>query len=98
MGAWSPEQKKDEIRNEHVSGSGKVEPESKKITERSRKWYGHDIRRDDRHMLRIINQYREETEIEEDRKPGGKTCERDMESLGLKEGDALDRTKWKEKR
>ena len=28
------------------------------------------------------------------RKPGGKTRKRDMESVGLKEEDVLDRTNW----
>ena len=37
----------------------------------------------------------QERDGEEDIKPGGKTRVKDMESVGLKEEDALDRTTWK---
>ena len=40
-----------------------------------------------------MHQY-QERDGEEDRKPCGKTCVK-VESVGLKEDDALDRTKWK---
>ena len=36
----------------------------------------------------------QERDGEEDRKPSGKTCV-NMKRVGLKEEDALDRTKWK---
>ena len=41
-----------------------------------------------------MHQY-QERDGEEERKPGKDSCKRDMESVGLKEEDALDRTKWK---
>ena len=44
--------KKHKIRNEHVRGSMKVAPATKKITEKTLKWYGHVKRWDERHVLR----------------------------------------------
>ena len=46
--------KKDKIRNEHVRGSVKVSPMTKKIREKRLKWYGHDKRRDKGHVLRSV--------------------------------------------
>ena len=43
--------------------------------------------------MKSTHQY-QERHIEEDRKPGGKTRVRDMESVWLKEEGILDRTKW----
>ena len=40
-----------------------------------------------------MHQYKER-DGEEDRQPGGKTRVKDMETVGLKEEDVLDRTKW----
>ena len=44
--------KTDTIRNEHVRGSVKVAPATKKITEKRLKWYGHDKRGDEGHVPR----------------------------------------------
>ena len=72
--------KKDRILNEHVRGSLKVAPVTKEITvitEKRLKWCRHAKRRDEGHMLGRM------LDVEE----------RDMESVGLKEEDALDRIK-----
>ena len=42
MDVWSHE---DKIRNQHVRGSGKVAPVTKKTTEKRKQWYNHDKRR-----------------------------------------------------
>ena len=44
--------KKDKNRNEHVRGSVKVAPVTKKVTEKRLKWYRHVKRRDEGHVLR----------------------------------------------
>ena len=44
--------KKDKIRNEHVTGSVKVAPVTKQITEKRLKWYGRVKRREERYVLR----------------------------------------------
>ena len=43
---------KDKIRNEHVRGSVKVAPVTKKITEKRLKWYGRIKRRGEGHILK----------------------------------------------
>ena len=55
--------KKDNIRIEHVRGSVKVAPVTKKITEKMLRWYGHVKRMDVlRRMLDAPVGYRKETE------------------------------------
>ena len=54
--------KKDKIRKEHVRGSVKVAPVTKKITEKRLKWYRHVTRRNEGHLLRFFldaHQYQE---------------------------------------
>ena len=90
--------RKDKIRNEHIRGTTKVAQASRKITERRLKWYG--ARHEDGRRSRS-----EESDAESDtgeRKRGRpKTrwkdvCKRDMQTVGLREGDAGDRAYWKE--
>ena len=64
--------KKYNTRNEHVRGSVKVAPVTKKITEKKVKWYGHVKRKDGWLVLRMLDV--PERDGEEDRKPFGKTC------------------------
>ena len=53
-------------------------------------------KRDERHVLTRMLDYRyQERDGEYDRKTGGKTRKRDMESVVLKADDELDRTKRK---
>ena len=109
--------KKDKIRKEHVRGSVEVSPVTKRITEKSLKWYGHVKSRDEGHVLRrmldaLVSTSKEKgrractkkdvrctsTRKETERKTETRrkdSCKSDMESAGLKEKDALDRTKWK---
>ena len=82
--------KKDDIRKEHVRGSVKVAPVTKKITEKRLKWYGHIKRRDEGHVLRRMT----DSQLPGKRRKGRQktrwrdSCERHMESAGLK------RTYW----
>ena len=52
MDVWSHEERR--IRNEHVRGSVKVAPVTKKITEKRLKWYGLVKRKDEGRVLRRI--------------------------------------------
>ena len=44
--------KTDKIRKEHVRGSVKVTPVTKKVTEKRLKWYKHVKRKEEGHVLR----------------------------------------------
>ena len=69
--------RKDKIRNEHIRGTTKVVHESRKITERRLKWYGHDMRMEEDHVVRrgmtkaIPGKGREG-----DQRQGGRMCTR----------------------
>ena len=85
--------RKDKIRNEHIRGTTKVAQASRKITERRLKWYGHVMRmEEDRVVKRVMTKA-----IPGKRKRGRpKTrwkdaCKRDMQTVGLREGDEGDR-------
>ena len=60
------------------------------------KWYGHVKRMDRGHVLRMLD-----APVPGKRRRGRQTtrwkdsCKGDRESVGLKEEDVLDRTKWK---
>ena len=89
--------KTDQIRNEHVRGSVKVAPVTKKITEKRLKWYGHVKRRDEGHVLRRTldapvpgKRWRGRQKIR-----WKDSCNKDLESVWLRVNDILDRTKWK---
>ena len=88
----------DKIRNEHIRGTTKVVQASRKIMERRLKWYGHVMRMEEDHVVRRVMT----KAIPGKRKRGRpKTrwkdvCKRDMQTVGLKEGDEGDRAYWKE--
>ena len=90
--------RKDKIRNEHIRGTTKVVQASRKITERRLKWYGHVMRMEEDHVVRRVMT----KAIPGKRKRGRpKTrwkdvCKRDMQTVGLREGDEGDRAYWKE--
>ena len=90
--------RKDKIRNEHIRGTTKVAQASRKITERRLKWYGHVIRMEEDHVVKRVMT----KAIPGKRKRGRpKTrwkdvCKRDMQNVGLREGDEGDRAYWKE--
>ena len=90
--------RKDKIRNEHIRGTTKVAQASRKITERRLKWYGHVMRMEEDHVVKRVMT----KAIPGKRKRGRpKTrwkdvCKRDMQTVGLTEGDEGDRAYWKE--
>ena len=90
--------RKDKIRNEHIRGTTKVAQASRKITERRLKWYGHVMRMEEDHVVKRVTT----KAIPGKRKRGRpKTrwkdvCKMDMQTVGLREGDAGDRDYWKE--
>ena len=90
--------RKDKIRNEHIRGTTKVAQASRKITERRLKWYGHVMKMEEDHVVKRVMT----KAIPGKRKRGRpKTrwkdvCKRDMQTVGLREGDAGDRAYWKE--
>ena len=90
--------RKDKIRNEHIRGTTKVAQASRKITERRLKWYGHVMRMEEDHVVKRVMT----KAIPGKRKRGRpKTrwkdvCKRDMQTVGLREGDEGDRAYWKE--
>ena len=90
--------RKDKIRNEHIRGTTKVAQAPRKITERTLKWYGHVMRMEEDHVVKRVMT----KAIPGKRKRGRpKTrwkdvCKRDMQTVGLREGDAWDRAYWKE--
>ena len=90
--------RKDKIRNEHIRGTTKVVQASRKITERRLKWYGHVMRMEEDHVVRRVmtkaipgkrNRGRPKTRWKD-------VCKRDMQTVGLREGDEGDRAYWKE--
>ena len=87
--------KEDKIRNEHVRGSVKVASVTKKITYKMLVWYRHVKRRAEwHHVPRSMS----DAPVPGKRRSGRQktwwkvSCKRDMESMGLKEEDVLDRT------
>ena len=90
--------RKDKIRYENIRGTTKVVQASRKITERRLKWYGHVMRMEEDHVVRrvmtkAIPGKKEEREIKD--KVEGCVQERDMQTVGLREGDEGDRAYWK---
>ena len=91
--------RKDKIRNEHIRGTTGVAQASKKITERRLNWYGHVMRRDDKHILRKVLR----ADIPGKRKRGrpktrGKdACQRDLKSTGLRASGETNRATWRRK-
>ena len=90
--------RKDTIRNEHIRGTTKVVQASRKITERRLKWYGHVMRMEEDHVVRRVmtkpipgkwKRGRPKTRWKD-------VCKRDMQTVGLREGDEGDRDYWKE--
>ena len=90
--------KKDKIRNKHVRGSVKVAPVTKNITEKRLKWYGHDKRREERHVLRRMldapvsgkkRRGRQKTRWKD-------SCKGDMEKFGVKGGGRTGQDKEEE--
>ena len=79
-------------------GTTKVAQASRKITERRLKWYGHVMTMEEDHVVKRVMT----KAIPGKRKRGRpKTrwkdvCKRDMQTVGLREGDAGDRAYWKE--
>ena len=66
---------------------------SRKITERRLKWYGHVMRMEEDHVVRrvmtkAIPRGRPKTRWKD-------VCKRDMQTVGLREGDEGDRAYWK---
>ena len=81
-----------------IRGTTKVAQASRKIMERRLKWYGHVMRMEEDHVVRRVMT----KAIPGERKRGRpKTrwkdvCKRDMQTVGLREGDEGDRAYWKE--
>ena len=75
----------------------KVAPVTKKMREKRLKWYGHVRSREEEHVLRRML----DTPVPGKRRRGRPntrwkdSCKRDMENVGLKEEDVLDRIMWK---
>ena len=70
----------------------KVVQASRKITERRLKWYGHVMRMEEDHVVRRVMT----KAIPGKRKTRWKdVCKRDMQTVGLREGDEGDRAYWK---
>ena len=90
---------KDKIKNEHIRGTTRVAPASKKITERRLNWYGHVMRRDGEHILGEVLK----ADIPGKRKRGRpKTrrkdaCKKYLKSTGLRAGEETHRAMWRRK-
>ena len=82
--------RKDKIRNEHIRGTTKVVQASRKITEIRLKWYGHVMRMEEDHVVRrVMTKAIPKTRWND-------VCKRDMQTVGLREGDEGDMDYWKE--
>ncbi len=92
--------RRDKIRNEHIRGTTRVLQASKKITEKRLKWYGHVRRMKEEHIVRRML----DVDIPGRRRRRGRpnlrwkdACKRDMTQAGLKEDNATNRAKWRNK-
>ena len=74
--------KKDNTRNNHVRGSVKVAPVTKKITEKRLKWNGHVKRRDEEHVLRRMLDAPGKRRRGRQKTRWKDSCKRDLESVG----------------
>ena len=69
--------RKDKIRNEPIRGTTKVVQASRKITERILKWYGHDMRMEEDHVVaRVMTKVIPGKGREGDQRQGGRMCAR----------------------
>ena len=89
--------RKDEIRNEHIRGTVKVERLEMKMREGRLRWYGYVMRRDQEYVGRKMM----EMELPGKRKRGRTkrrfldVVKEDMREVGAKETDVENRTAWK---
>ena len=89
--------RKDKIRNEHIRGTTKVVQASRKITERTLTLYGHVMRMEEDHVVRkVMTKAIPGKGREGDQRQGKDVCKRDMQTVGLREGDEGDRAYWEE--
>ena len=92
---WSDKKRQNQERTH--PRTTKVVQASRKITERRLKWYGHVMRMEEDHVVRRVMT----KAIPGKRKRGRpKTrwkdvCKRDMQTVGLREGDEGDRAYWR---
>ena len=91
--------RRDTIRNEHIRGTTRVVQASKKMTEKSLKWYGHVRRMKEEYIVRRT------LDVDIPRKiRGGRphlrwkdACKRDMTEMGLNEFTTTNRASWRNK-
>ena len=90
--------RKDKIRNEHIRGTTKVVQVSRKITERRLNlvWARHEDGRRSRSEESDDESDTGEKKERETKERWKDVCKRDMQTVGLREGDERDRAYWKE--
>ena len=88
--------RKDKIRNEYVRGTAKIAKLGEKLRNARLRWYGHIKRREDYVGKRMM-----EMAVPGIRKRGRprrrwmNLVREDMERVGIREGDEVDRVKWR---
>ena len=89
--------RKDKIRNEYVRGTAKIAKLRDKLWNARLRWYGHVKRREEH----CVGKTMMEMAVPDRRKKGRPRrrwmdlAKEDMERVGAKEGDEVDREKWK---
>ena len=89
--------RKDKIRNEYVRGTAKIAKLGDKLWNARLRWYGHVKRREEGYVGKTMM----EMAVPDRRKTGRPRrrwmdlAREDMKRVGAKEGDKVDREKWK---
>ena len=89
--------RKDKIRNEYMKGTAKIAMLGDKLRDARLRWYGHVNRKEEGYVGKRIM----EMVVPGRRKRGGTKrrwmdlAREDMERVGAREGDEVDRVKWK---
>ena len=89
--------RKDKIRNEYVRGTAKISKLGDKLRNARLRWYGHVKRREEGYVGKTMM----EMAVPGRRKRGNPRrrwmdlAREDVERVGAKEGDEVDREKWK---
>ena len=87
---------KDKIRNEYVRGTAKIAKLGDKLRNTRLRWYGHVKRREEGYMGKTMMEMAVPGRRKRERPRRWMDLAReDMERVGAKEGDEVDREKWK---
>ena len=90
--------RKDKIRNEYVRGTAKIAKLGDKLRNARLRWYGHVKKREEGYVGKTIMEMAVVPGGRKSGRPRGRWMDlarEDMKRIGAKEGDEVDREKWK---